>query len=197
MSLVGLPSATSLRIRISVCHSVIVWPFIPLTNLAYPRLVSRTNKLVRLSGFPEEKYDTLEYSKVKCYSGDSVRLQNIYSIGHKKRQHWSSTGPGGGQVKCLLDAFATSKSKGITGDHVVFSFVSRWIQPLQRWKHPAFRYEGTKDPTWLSPEAMSHSAVVKRSCKVLDDFNKSLVLPALFSAVNPPKRTWVSVKKHC
>ena len=35
---------------------------------------------------PEEKYDTLEYSKVKGYSGDSVRLRNIYSIGHKKRQ---------------------------------------------------------------------------------------------------------------
>jgi len=64
-----------------------------------------------------KKYDTLEYSKVRCYSGDSVHLQNIYSIGHKKRQHWSSTGPGGGQVKYLLDAIATSKNKGITGDH--------------------------------------------------------------------------------
>jgi len=34
----------------------------------------------------EEKYDTIEYSKVKCYSSDFVHLQNIYSIGHKKRQ---------------------------------------------------------------------------------------------------------------
>ena len=34
----------------------------------------------------EEKYDTIEYSKVKCYSNDFVRLQNIYSIGHKKCQ---------------------------------------------------------------------------------------------------------------
>ena len=49
-----------------MCHSVIAWPFISLIYLAYPRLVSQTNKLVRLSGFPEEKYDTLEYSKVKC-----------------------------------------------------------------------------------------------------------------------------------
>ena len=54
-----------------MCHSVIAWPFISLIYLAYPCLVSRTNKLVRLSGFPEEKYDTLEYSKVKCYSGIS------------------------------------------------------------------------------------------------------------------------------
>ena len=88
------------------------------------------------------------------------------------------------------------KNKGITGDHVVFSFVSRRIQPLQRRKHPAFRYEGTKDPTRLSPEAMSRSEMVRRCCKVLDDFNKSLVLPALLSAINPPEKTWVSIKKH-
>jgi len=80
---------------------------------------------------------------------------------------------------------------------VVFSFVSRRIQPLQRRKHPAFRYEGTKDPTRLSPKPMSHSEVVKRYCKVLDDFDKSLVLPALFLTVNPPENTWVSVKKYC
>ena len=28
----------------------------------------------------------MEYSKVKCYSGDSVSLQNPYSIERKKRQ---------------------------------------------------------------------------------------------------------------
>ena len=113
------------------------------------------------------------------------------------RACWSSTGPGGNQVKCLLDAISKMKSKGTTGDHVVFSFVSRRIQPLQRQKHPAFRYEGTKDPTRLSPETMSHSEVVRRCCKVLDDFDKSLVLPALFSAVNPPEKSLVSIKKHC
>ena len=80
---------------------------------------------------------------------------------------------------------------------MVFSFVSRRIQPLQRRKHPAFRYEGTKDPTRLSLEAMSHSEVVRRCCKVLDDFVKSLMLPALFSAVNPPENTWVRFRKPC
>ena len=88
------------------------------------------------------------------------------------------------------------KSKGTTGDHVVFSFISRRIQPLQRRKHPAFRYEGTKDPTRLSPEAIAHSKAVRRCCKVLDNFDKSLVLPALFSAVNPNEIIWVSVEKH-
>jgi len=113
------------------------------------------------------------------------------------RPCWSSTGPGGGQVKCLLDAIAMLKNKGITGDHVVFSFVSHRIQPLQRRKHPAFRYEGVKDPTRLTPEAMSRAEVVKRCCKVLDHFDNALVLPALFSAVNPAEKTWVRVRKHC
>ena len=43
---------------------------------------------------------------------------------------------------------------------------------------------------------MAHSEAVRRCCKVLDNFNKSLVLPSLFSADNPPEKTWVSVEKH-
>ena len=93
---------------------------------------------------------------------------------------WSSTGPGGDQVTYLLDAVATLKKKGITGNHVVFSFVSRRIQPLQRRKHPAFRYEGVKDPTRFTLEAMSRPEVVRRCCKVLDNFDKSLILPVFF-----------------
>ena len=79
---------------------------------------------------------------------------------------------------------------------MVFSFVSRRIQPLQHRQHPAFRYEGTKDPTRLSPEAMAHSEVVRRCCRILDNFDKSLKLPALFWAGNPPEKTWVSVVKY-
>ena len=110
---------------------------------------------------------------------------------------WLSARPGGSQVKCILGAIAKLKNKGITGDHVVFSFVSRRIQPLQRRKHPAFRYEGTKDPTRLSPEVMAYSEAIRRCCKVLDNFNKYLKLPVLFWAANPPEKTSVSAEKHC
>ena len=98
---------------------------------------------------------------------------------------------GGEQVDCILKAIAHLKNKGITRDHVVFSFVSRWVQPLQHQKHPAFRYEGTQDPTRMSPEPMAQSEVVKRCCKVLDNFDKSLKLPTLFWANNPPENAWV------
>ena len=92
-----------------------------------------------------------------------------------------------------LALLQNSKNKGVTGDHVAFSFVSHRIQPLQHRKHPTFRYEGTKDPTRLSSEVMAHSEAIRICCKVLDNFDKSLVLPALFSAVNPLEKTWVSV----
>ena len=88
---------------------------------------------------------------------------------------------------------AKLKSKGVTGDHVVFSFVSCRVQPLQHRQHPAFRYEGTQDPATMSPEPMAQSEAVKRCCKVLDNFDKSLKLPTLFWAKNPPENTWVSV----
>ena len=87
-------------------------------------------------------------------------------------------------VACKLSASSkplqNGKNKGVTGDHVVFSFVSRRVQPLQLRKHPAFRYEGTQDPTRMSPESMAQSEVVKRCCKVLDNFDKSLKVSTLF-----------------
>ena len=107
-----------------------------------------------------------------------------------------STGPGGGQVTCLLDALAKLKKKGITGDHVVFSFASRQLQPLQHRKHSAFRYEGKTDPIRFSPEPMAHSEVIKICCKVLDNFDKSLTLPVLFWAGKLPENSWASVGEH-
>jgi len=107
------------------------------------------------------------------------------------QESWFSKGPGGEQVDCILKAIAHLKNKGITSDHVVFSFVSSRVQPLQHRKHPAFRYEGTQDPTRMSPEPMTQSEVVKRCCKVLDNFDKSLKLPTLFWANNPPENAWV------
>ena len=91
------------------------------------------------------------------------------------QESWSSRGPGGGkQVETILRAIAIIKKKGVIGDHVVFSFIDRQTQPLQLRKHPAFRYEGTQDPTRMSSEPMAQSEVVKRCCKVLDNFDKSL-----------------------
>ena len=127
----------------------------------------------------------------------NLHFQEEFLVPPQVQENWSGKGPGGKQVECILKAIASWKNKGITGDHVVFSFVSSRVQPLQLRKHPAFRYEGTKDPTRLSPEAMAYSKAIRRCCKVHDNFDKSLKLPVLFWAANPPEKTRVSAKKHC
>jgi len=50
------------------------------------KFVIRFSDTLHPQCFPKEIYDTLEYSKVKCYNGDSVRLRNPYSIECKKHQ---------------------------------------------------------------------------------------------------------------
>jgi len=42
---------------------------------------------------------------------------------------------------------------------------------------------------------MAQSEVVKRCCKVLDNFDKSPKLPTLFWAQNSPENAWVCVFK--
>jgi len=63
---------------------------------------------------------------------------------------------------------------------------------LQCRVHPGFRYEGLEDPSRFSPEKIHQSELLKRCCKVLDGFDKSLTLPMLFCAANPPENAWVS-----
>jgi len=48
----------------------------------------------------------------------------------------------------------------------------------------------------MSQEPMAESEVIRSCCKVLDIFDKSLKLPILFWAKNPPENAWVSVEKH-
>ena len=60
---------------------------------------------------PEEKYDTLEYSKVKCYSGDSMCLQNLYSFGHQKcQQSFLVLLPGKQLAKDIINSLINSTS---------------------------------------------------------------------------------------
>ena len=103
-----------------------------------------------------------------------------------------SAGPGGGQVTTLLGALARLKKNGVTGDTVVYSFLSRRVQPLQRRLHPGFRFEGREDPSRFSPDPIHQSELWRRCGKVLDGFDKSVTLPTLFWAGNPPEKSCVS-----
>jgi hypothetical protein len=43
---------------------------------------------------------------------------------------------------------------------------------------------------------MSCSKVVRRCCKLLNNLDESLILPALFWAGNPPENSWVSIFEY-
>ena len=103
-----------------------------------------------------------------------------------------SAGPGGSQVDKMQGALEKLKKRGVTREIVVYSFLGRRVQPLQRQVHPGFRYEGLEDPSRFSPEKINHSDLFKRCWKVLDDFDQAPTLPLLFSAANPPANGWVS-----
>ena len=186
-------------------------PFSPFSTFLHPCSRPNASKPVVVGGCelilcPKTRdeylaYDPvgkgLEWKKFWFHVGnfESPLPERVLGAPHVQ-ENWTSIGPSGQQVECLLRVIAQVKNKGVTGDHVVFSFVSRRIQPLQHRQHPSFRYEGIEDATRMSPEPMAHSDVIRKCCKVLDNFDKSLKLPTLFWAKNPPENAWVSDEKH-
>ena len=100
---------------------------VPIPNASKPAVVGGCELVLR----PKSRDEYLSYQP----SDKGVRWKSFWlHVGNLEsplpertpgtpqvQANWSSTGPGGGQVTCLLDAVATLKSKGITGNHVVFS----------------------------------------------------------------------------
>jgi len=80
----------------------------------------------------------------------------------KAQASWMSTSPGGSQVDKLRSALAKLKNKGVTRWKVVYSFLGRRVQPLQRRIHTGFRYEGLEDPSRFSSEKIDFADLFKR-----------------------------------
>lgn len=172
----------------------------PIPNASKPADVGGAELVLR----PENKSKYLSYQP----SGKGVDWKSYwFYVGNfesplpertpgapKAQANWMSTSPGGSQVSKLRGALEKLKKKGVNRDSVVYSFLSHRVQPLQRRLHPGFRYEGLEDPSRFSPEKIHQSELLKRCCKVLDGFDKSLTLPVLFCAANPPERAWVSIR---
>jgi hypothetical protein len=104
---------------------------------------------------------------------------------------WMSIGPGGSQVDKLCGTLERLKKRGVTGGRgtIVYSFLGRRVQLLQRRIHPGFKYEGLEDPSRFYPEKINYSDLFKRCCKLLDDFDKVPAFPMLFNAANLPENT--------
>jgi len=78
---------------------------------------------------------------------------------------------------------------------MVYSYISPCVQPLQKRVHPRLRYKVSYDPSRFSPEKISPSEIFKRTCRVLDNFNKlPAILTTLYNSTHPPEVSWVSTR---
>ena len=126
---------------------------VPIPNVTNPAVVRGCDLVLRPKARSEYLvYDPVnkgaEWKKFWFHVGNfESPLPERIAGAPQVQESWSSKGPGGKQVEAILRAIAIVKKKVVTGDHVVFSFIGRRTLPLQLRKHPAFRYEGTQDPT--------------------------------------------------
>jgi hypothetical protein len=125
----------------------------PIPDASRPAVVSGCELVLH----PESQGEYLSYQP----SGKGVEWKSfLFYVGNfesplpertpgapKAQANWMCARPGGSQVTALLEVLARLKKNEATRDHVVYPFLSRRVQALQHRTHPAFRYEGTKDPS--------------------------------------------------
>ena len=65
---------------------------------------------------------------------------------------WTLEPPTMDQVNELLERIAKLRKEGVTRASVVYSWIDRHIQPLQKHTKFGFEYIGLLDPSWFSAE---------------------------------------------
>ena len=98
------------------------------------------------------------------------------------------------QVLELVKRIKALKAEGVTGASVVYSWITRRIQPLQKRETFGSEYLGTEDPSQQSAEELLGGEALKRVQRVPLDVHAVPYVPQLFSAENPPKQVQVSCK---
>ena len=90
---------------------------------------------------------------------------------------WSDAGLGGEQVSKLLDDIAVLKDCGVTSGSILYSWMNRRVQPLQKLENPRYLYEGPTGPSRFSTDKLGGFEAFKRVCLVLNDVEKTPFLP--------------------
>jgi hypothetical protein len=91
------------------------------------------------------------------------------------------------QVDELVAIIAAHKEIGVTGASVIFSFLKRWIQPIQQRHTLGFEYIGAEDPSRMCAEELTNDAALIRVRRVLLDVDAVPYVLQLFSMPNPLK----------
>jgi hypothetical protein len=79
------------------------------------------------------------------------------------------------------------RDTGVTGIVVMFSWIGRRIQPLQKWARFGFDYLGFLDPSRFFAEPIQRSDAVVRASRVLMGAKIVPYVPKMYSAKDPPK----------
>ena len=107
--------------------------------------------------------------------------------GPPKRCHeWFNHGYIQVQEEELLQRIVVLRNKGVTGAIVVFSWLGRQIQLLQKCCHAGFEYSGLDDPSRFSSDIIHPSEAMAILYSILEGVDSEPELPKLYRRKNPP-----------
>jgi hypothetical protein len=85
------------------------------------------------------------------------------------------------------------RDAGVTGVTVMYSWIGRQIQPLQKWSRFGFEYLGVLDPSRFSADPIQKSDAILRVSRVLMGDETMPYVPKMCSAKEPPEHVWISI----
>jgi hypothetical protein len=77
---------------------------------------------------------------------------------------------------------------------VMYSWIGRWIQPLQKWSRFGFDYLGVLDPSRFFGDPIQKFDAILRVSRVLMGTETMPYVPKMYSAKEPPKHVWISIR---
>ena len=104
----------------------------------------------------------------------------------KRCQEWFNHGVIPVQEEELLEKIAVLKNKGVTSATVVFSWLGRQIQPLQKRCNAGFEYSGLEDPSRFSSEKIHPDEAMALLYSIFEGVDAEPEIPKLYRHKNSP-----------
>jgi hypothetical protein len=96
------------------------------------------------------------------------------------------------KIEELLGMIKKHRDVGVTGLSVMYTWLGRRIQPLQKRTRFSFEYLGVLDPSRFSTKHIEKGEALLRVSRVLIGDETFPHVPSLYSSKNPPKQVGVS-----
>jgi hypothetical protein len=96
------------------------------------------------------------------------------------------------QIEDMLRMIKKHRDAGVTRVSVMYTWLRRWIQPLQKRTCFGFEYLGVLDPSHFSAEYIEKGEALLRVSRVLMGAETVPYVSSLYTAKNPPKQVGIS-----